>query len=110
MSRLTFNCFAIRLLAVLIAISVFSFPGSVGAQDSHSELPGNHLLITEVYLDCDSEFQTIMIYGDDFLFGGSPVVMLGDYTDPLFIIEPASDNQILVGGITVASIRVAAHW
>ncbi|MDX2419223.1 MAG: hypothetical protein QNK19_17325 [Xanthomonadales bacterium] len=91
----TSKCFPVRLLAAIIGISVFSFPGPVGAKITHGELPGKHLLITEVYLDCDNVVQTIQIYGDDFLFGGSPVVMLGDYADPLFIVGPATDNQIL---------------
>ncbi len=85
-----------HLLGAIIGISVFTVPGSVEAAYTHGQQPGGHLLITEVYLDCDGEFQTIEIYGNRFLFGSDPVVMLGDYPDPLLIVGPTTDNQIFM--------------
>ncbi len=82
------------LLATIVGISTILMPQPLQAKVTDGQLPGGHLQITEVYLDCDIAVPTLQIYGNDLAFGGSPVVTLGDFPDPLLIIEPATDQQI----------------
>jgi hypothetical protein len=52
------------------------------------------LEITEVFVDFDPNPDLAFIYGKNFDKGGDPVVLLGDYPDPLFVVQ-YSEHEII---------------
>ncbi len=58
--------------------------------------PGGHLNINQVLVDDPNEPTSIEIVGEDLLFGSDgPVVMLGEYVDPLVIVGVPTDEVIV---------------
>lgn len=62
--------------------------GTVGAEDERSR---KALVITEVFVGFDPDM--VFIYGRNFDQGGEPVIILGDYPDPL-LVTTASESEL----------------
>jgi hypothetical protein len=66
--------------------------------EAEAKSEGNHLNITEVFIYCDEDPPTIVIYGEDFDFGPGPLtVTLGDLGE-LYISEPPTEEKIIIEG------------
>ncbi|MDA2920368.1 DUF1566 domain-containing protein [Desulfobacterota bacterium AH_259_B03_O07] len=77
------------LIGVILLLSM-----SIAGQAWSQKPPGQHLNITEVIVDDQNNPTSIMILGEDFLFGSPLEVTLGEFLGLLAIIS-ASDTMIV---------------
>lgn len=81
------------LLGGVLLVSMSIGGRSVLAAPPGPGPPGGRLNITEVFVDAPADGQ-ITIMGENFLFGGTPDVTLGDFGS-LTIVAAPTDNQIV---------------
>ena len=83
-----------RILKALLSTSalvIFLFPPALGAPPGP---PGAHVSIVQVFVDDPNDPTSIVIIGEDLLFGKGPVtVTLGEFIDPL-VITGMTDTEI----------------
>ena len=89
----------LQLLPILFVAALFVL-GQAAWSDTRDHKRGKRQVnITEVFVTLEDAaydgVDTITIVGEDFRFGEPPLVMLGNFPEPLVVLE-ASDTQVVV--------------